>query len=181
MIESDELLTQPAPARAVPQARKPRAKEPLEALQYRVVRQFLGIEGTRLQSPLELHYFLVSGLPGEAAITLVDNLEQLRGDEAFSLALGMSTRTLHRLKTEIGKHHSAAKRLNVDQSSRVWNVAQVFTKARDVLGSQEEAERWMLTPALGLDSQRPLDLLATQTGADLVNTFLERIDNGVYA
>ena len=33
-----------------------------------------------------------------------------------------------------------------------------------MLGSQEEAERWLKRPAIGLNRQRPIDLLTTPAG-----------------
>jgi putative toxin-antitoxin system antitoxin component (TIGR02293 family) len=50
-----------------------------------------------------------------------------------------------------------------------------------VFGSQEEAEQWLERPAIGLDRQRPIDLLATPAGIDLVEDHLNRIRYGVYA
>jgi putative toxin-antitoxin system antitoxin component (TIGR02293 family) len=49
-----------------------------------------------------------------------------------------------------------------------------------VLGSQQEAEQWLERPAIGLDRRRPIDLLATPAGVELVETFLERLEYGVY-
>jgi putative toxin-antitoxin system antitoxin component (TIGR02293 family) len=59
--------------------------------------------------------------------------------------------------------------------------AEVLIKATAVFGSQEEAEQWLEQPAIGLDQQRPIDLLATPEGAKLVEDFLTRLEFGVYA
>ncbi len=56
----------------------------------------------------------------------------------------------------------------------------VFAKAISVLGSTEAAEHWAERRAMGLDQQRPIDLLATPAGTELVETFLERLRYGVY-
>ena len=39
----------------------------------------------------------------------------------------------------------------------------------------------MSRPAMGLDHQRPIDLLQTVQGAELVNDFLTRLEHGVYS
>lgn len=39
----------------------------------------------------------------------------------------------------------------------------------------------MIQPALGLDNRRPIDLLATTAGSEIVQEFLDRLDYGVYA
>jgi putative toxin-antitoxin system antitoxin component (TIGR02293 family) len=52
--------------------------------------------------------------------------------------------------------------------------------AAEVLGSIEEAEQFMERPAIGLDQNRPIDLLATPAGVEMVETYLQRIKYGVY-
>lgn len=71
--------------------------------------------------------------------------------------------------------------LSTEQGSRTWNFARILTKATSVLGSQAEAAKWMMQPAMGLDNGRPIELLATAAGTELVQEFLERIDYDVYA
>jgi putative toxin-antitoxin system antitoxin component (TIGR02293 family) len=57
----------------------------------------------------------------------------------------------------------------------------VLSKAEDVLGERQEAVKWMVTPALGLEGRAPLDLLTTEVGFELVNDLLTRMDYGVYS
>ena len=57
---------------------------------------------------------------------------------------------------------------------------EILTMATEVLGSREAAGRWLMEPATGLDQRRPLDLLSTSAGVDIVRTFLERLRYGVY-
>ena len=56
----------------------------------------------------------------------------------------------------------------------------VSAQALKVLGSSEEAEVWMQTPALALDNQRPADLLTTEEGIKQVSEHLTRLEYGVY-
>jgi putative toxin-antitoxin system antitoxin component (TIGR02293 family) len=64
--------------------------------------------------------------------------------------------------------------------SKTWMLAETVAKASEVFGGREAAERWMVKPAMGLDGMRPIDLLRTSQGAELVNEFLERLEYGVY-
>jgi putative toxin-antitoxin system antitoxin component (TIGR02293 family) len=48
------------------------------------------------------------------------------------------------------------------------------------LGSEEAARQWMSEPAMGLNRQVPAELMATAAGAELVDTFLEQLEYGVY-
>jgi putative toxin-antitoxin system antitoxin component (TIGR02293 family) len=63
------------------------------------------------------------------------------------------------------------------ENETVLDRAEILAKASATLGSQEDAKRWLQTPAIGLNRQRPIDLLATRAGAEIVENFLEY---GVY-
>ena len=86
----------------------------------------------------------------------------------------MSLRTLQR------RRESPEKPLGQEQSGRAWKFAEILAKATEVFGSQEEAEQWLDRPATGLDQRRPIDLLATPAGVEMVQDFLHRLEYGVY-
>lgn len=66
--------------------------------------------------------------------------------------------------------------------SALWRTAPPKAcKATLVLGSREAAVQWLTSPAMGLNQQRPVDLLATPMGTQLVEELLDRIEYGVYA
>jgi putative toxin-antitoxin system antitoxin component (TIGR02293 family) len=129
-----------------------------------------------LKTPLDVHEVLVRGLPSAALQRLVDNLVVIHSPASLEQAIGMSIRTIQRRKKR-----GAAKPLSREQSGRAWKFAEILAKATAVLGSQREAEQWLERPATGLDQRRPIDLLATPTGAKLVEDFLTRVEYGVYA
>jgi putative toxin-antitoxin system antitoxin component (TIGR02293 family) len=58
--------------------------------------------------------------------------------------------------------------------------AEILTRATSVFGSRTAAEAWLARPAVGLDQRRPVDLLTTPAGVELVESFLGRIEYGVY-
>lgn len=130
--------------------------------------------GTRPATQLEAHELLMAGLPGAALDHLIEKILVLQKPAALEQAIGMSLRTFQRRK------ESPSKPLNADQSGRTWKFAEILAKATSVLGSQEEAERWLERPCMALDRHRPIDLLATPAGVELVETFLERAKYGVY-
>ena len=86
----------------------------------------------------------------------------------------MSLRTFQRRKKE------ASAKLSQEQSGRAWKFAEILGTATEIFGSQEEAEQFLENPAIGLDQNRPIDLLATPAGVELVEAHLERIRFGVY-
>jgi putative toxin-antitoxin system antitoxin component (TIGR02293 family) len=126
------------------------------------------------KSPLDAHEMLLDGLPGEALDHLTRHLIVIEVDSSFEKAVGMSLRTLQR------RRGSPAKPLSLEQSARIWKFAEILAKATDVFGSREEAEQWLEKPAMGLDRQRPIDLLATPAGVQLVEDFLTQLEYGVY-
>lgn len=65
-------------------------------------------------------------------------------------------------------------------SSQKDRYAAALSKAASVLGSEEAAQQWMREPAMGLDRQVPAKLVGTVAGAELVNTFLDQLEHGVY-
>jgi putative toxin-antitoxin system antitoxin component (TIGR02293 family) len=128
-----------------------------------------------VKSPLDAHEMLLHGLPAKALTHLVENLVVLQRTPSLEKAVGMSLRTFQRRKD------TPARPLNQEQSGRTWKFAEILSKATSLLGSQEEAEQWLERPALGLDQRKPIDLLATPAGVEMVQNFLERIEYGVYA
>lgn len=58
--------------------------------------------------------------------------------------------------------------------------AEILAKATCVLGSQDEAEQWLERPAIGLNQERPVDLLTTPAGVKLVEDYLGRLEYDVY-
>ena len=56
-----------------------------------------------------------------------------------------------------------------------------LAQAAEVMGGHDAAERWMAAPAVGLDGARPIELMRTLQGAELVSDFLGRLEHGVYS
>ena len=128
----------------------------------------------RITSALDAHELLLDGLPGSALTHFVSPLLFIQTD-SLEKAFGMSLRTFQRRKD------APDKPLSQEQSGRTWKFAEILAKATDVFGSQEEAEQWLERPAIGLDQRRPIDLLATPAGIELVEQYLTRLAYGVYA
>jgi len=128
----------------------------------------------RITSTLDAHELLLDGLPGSALTHFVSHLLFIKTD-SLEKAFGMSLRTFQRRKDAPNKP------LSQEQSGRTWKFAEILAKATDVFGSQEEAELWLERPAIGLDQRRPIDLLATPAGIELVEQYLTRLAYGVYA
>ena len=129
--------------------------------------------GSSIESELDAHEMLRRGLPRGALTSLIEKLHVIPVFEV-SEVLGVSVRTLQRHKA------APVELLDVQQSGRAWKFAEILAKATRVLGSQDEAEQWLERPAIGLDQQRPVDLLTTPAGVKLVENYLGRLEYDVY-
>jgi putative toxin-antitoxin system antitoxin component (TIGR02293 family) len=127
----------------------------------------------KLNSPLDTHEMLLRGLPEKALSHLVASLTVIKW-ASLEKAVGMSLRTYQRRK------EAPDRPLSQEQSERTWKFAEILAKASAIIGSQEDAEHWMKSPAIGLNQQRPIDLLATRAGAEMVENFLKQLEYGVY-
>lgn len=142
------------------------------------IASFLGGRATfkrDFPSALAVHEVILAGFPGTALTMLVKQVDLLKRPEFLERAVGVSVRTLQRRKGE-----TLPRALSPEQSGRAWKFAEILAKATEIFGSQEEAERWLERPAIGLDGHRPIDLLSTLAGIALVEAHLERIEFGVY-
>lgn len=96
-------------------------------------------------------------------------------EKQFYSVLGITERTMQR------RAASATKTLDANASDRALRLVTVMHQATEVLGSQEAAERWLSSPAMGLDQRVPIDLLQSSEGTAMVKTLLSRMEYGVYA
>jgi putative toxin-antitoxin system antitoxin component (TIGR02293 family) len=121
----------------------------------------------------DVHAAIVGGMPYAALFYLTDNIITLSEADVAGV-VGISTRTLRRQK------ETPKKAMPTDLASKTWLFAEILTQATEVFGGKEEAERWMMQKAMGLDGARPIDLLSTVQGSELVKEFLGRLEHGVY-
>lgn len=124
--------------------------------------------------PLDAHDLLVEGLPAAALNHLMTRLTVLSTPISVEKALGMSLRTYQRHREQ------PARPLSPEQGGRAWKFAEILARTTALFGTQEDAERWLEGPAMGLDGRRPIDLLATPAGVEMVESHLTRLEYGVY-
>ena len=130
--------------------------------------------GRQLSGPLDAHDLLLAGLPSSALQHLMARLTVLHAKDSLGKAVGMSLRTYQR-------HQGAtARALSAEQSGRAWKFAEILSRATAIFGSQEDAEHWLERPAIGLEQRKPIDLLSTPAGVEMVEDHLTRLEYGVY-
>jgi putative toxin-antitoxin system antitoxin component (TIGR02293 family) len=128
-----------------------------------------------VSNTLDVHEMLLFGLPWEALNHLSEHLVIMGKGDSLETAIGISPRTFQRRLAE------PAKRLSLVQSGRTWKFVEILARATSIFGSQEDAENWLQRNAIGLDQRRPIDLLQTPAGVELLEEHLTRLEYGVYA
>ena len=127
-----------------------------------------------IDSQMDAHDLILRGIPSEALAHLLGSLDRLRLAPSMERAVGLSLRTFQRRK------EAGTKPLSQEQSGKTWKFAEVLASATEVLGSQDAAEEWLEASAMALDGKRPLELLATPAGTEMVEDLLGRMQYGVY-
>ena len=72
-------------------------------------------------------------------------------------------------------------RLHIDESERLLRIGMLYDRAVEVLGGQEVARQWFVTPLTALGCVSPLDYADTEPGAREVEDLLGRIEYGVFS
>jgi putative toxin-antitoxin system antitoxin component (TIGR02293 family) len=120
-------------------------------------------------SLLQLHAAVEGGLHVAVIEELLKNLRASR--EELLVALSMSLRTLsRRQKTGV---------LSPEESDRALRLARVAAHAEEVLGGRDAAVSWLHRGNRALGGRKPLELVRTDAGAELVIDVLGRLEHGV--
>jgi putative toxin-antitoxin system antitoxin component (TIGR02293 family) len=123
-----------------------------------------------LDSEMELLMRVEQGLS-------VDSVRALAGNGASQVEiydLVIPRRTLD--------HRTANRQpLTCEESDKLVRLARVVALAEAVFGDAGKAERWLRKPKVRLGDSSPMQRLATDMGARLVEEMLQQIDHGIAA
>lgn len=81
------------------------------------------------------------------------------------------------LSHRIAKHEP----LSREESDRAVRVARVTAHAESVFGDPEKAWRWLRKPKIRFDGKSPVEMLATEAGARLVDEMIYQLEYGMLA
>jgi putative toxin-antitoxin system antitoxin component (TIGR02293 family) len=95
-------------------------------------------------------------------------------EQQWSSFLNINIRTMQRYKSS--SHHV----YKPIQSERIFELAEVVTLGDEVFDSREHFILWLNTPSPALGDEKPIDLLDSSYGKDLVMAELQRIEYGVF-
>ena len=122
-------------------------------------------------SRLELHQVVLAGIPSAEVAQFLSAFKSIPKRDLLAV-LGLSEKALLRRK---------ASTLPPAVSGAALDMGDILRTAVNVLGSMEEAEHWLAQPAVAFRGQRPIELLATRQGTQLVRSQLMCMEHGVYA
>ncbi|CAN5462591.1 hypothetical protein BH10PSE16_BH10PSE16_03980 [soil metagenome] len=120
-------------------------------------------------NPVSRHTLVSQGVSTKMLYTLLDSFERTSKPEIFAV-VGFSSKTANRRKDTA---------MSLPVSDATLSLIEIKSLAESVLGSSAEAEEWLNKPALALDGYKPIALIATRAGAELVKDLLIRLDYGV--
>jgi putative toxin-antitoxin system antitoxin component (TIGR02293 family) len=133
----------------------------------RRVQKFLGVH--RLRSDQDLVRLVEDGLATDA----IEELRRwLTDEEIHSLIVPRRTLTHRRARKEA---------LSREESDRAVRLARLAALAEQVFGDAERAWRWLRASKRQFAGRTPLQFMATEAGARLVEELLHRIDEGMAA
>ena len=92
----------------------------------------------------------------------------------WSEFLNINLRTLQRYKND--KNH-VFKPL---QSERIFELAEVVSAGNAIFDSPEYFQLWLNSPSVALANEKPIDLLDSSYGKELVLAELNRIEHGIF-
>lgn len=143
-------------------------------MQYAQVADILGgkqVLGRNLRTRMDFVELGVAGITKDAASHLARYLSlSIAG---FARLLPVTPRTLQR--------YSPKKLLSPAVSEQVLQVAEVVALGTEVFGDRDNFLAWLSMPSAPLGDRKPIDLLSSRFGAELVTDELGRIAHGIPA
>lgn len=141
-------------------------------MECRTIEQLLGgreVIGQSIRTEMDLHDLAINGLSKRVLIRLASNLDM--SIRAVSALLNITERTIQRKKENDS--------LDLATSEQILQVAEVFSRGIEVFGSEENLKEWMNSANMAMGNKKPLELLKSRYGAQMVLDVIGRIENGI--
>ena len=136
--------------------------------------QLLGGEaviGQSIQSEMDLYELGRLGIPKKSLVALAGKINMPLS--AISRLLHVTERTLQRKED--------GDRLNGAISEHIIQIAEVYSRGSEVFDSTEAFQTWISTRNRVLGNKKPIELLSSRYGAQMVLDELGRIEYGVFS
>jgi putative toxin-antitoxin system antitoxin component (TIGR02293 family) len=127
--------------------------------------------GSSIRSEMDYYTISRKGIKKRALINLAANLDiSLR---AIAALLNVTERTLQR--------KGDSDLLDGTTTEQVLQIAEVFSRGNEVFGSGADFREWIGSENKALGDKRPMELLSSRFGAQMVLDVLGRIEYGVFS
>jgi len=129
------------------------------------------------------HYEALFKSPGAKLTAIKKGLEPQAITDLLELtgATQLAVATILDLtEPTLRKHIKAGKELNTGLSEHILQLFELFDKGMDTFGSLQEFKNWLPQHNIGINA-KPMELLDTITGINIILNQLLRIDYGVLA
>jgi len=130
-----------------------------------------GVIGHKIRTEMDLYEISRIGLPKQALLHLVTNLNF--SVRSMTQLLNITERTIQR--------KGDSDLLDISTTEQILQVAEVFSRGSEVFGSPENFQTWMNTENIALGGKRPIELLPSRYGAQMVLDVIGRIEYGVFS
>lgn len=159
----ENILSEPHASYASP--------EPASARSAMLMMGIEGKKGMSVSNDSDLITVIRSGIPRIA----MDHLMEIADISLteMSAIIHTSDRTLRR--------YTPAQKLSQEQSERMVELARLYSRGEQVLGSLAEFREWMNTKLMAFGNSRPKEYLDTSLGINMIMDELGRIEHGIFA
>lgn len=90
-------------------------------------------------------------------------------------------RLIHIPPRTYARRVASKSRLKVSEGERAIRLMRLFSRAKQVFGSDENTRRWFNARILALGRKTPLEFAQTEPGAREVENIIGRIEDGVFS
>ncbi|MBW6458056.1 MAG: DUF2384 domain-containing protein [FCB group bacterium] len=124
------------------------------------------------ENKVRLNRLIMSGLPYSLFDVLRDKTPFTKDEWAGFLDISIKT---------LDRYKQSDKKFKVSQSEKIVGMMEVLERGVDVFGNMEMFKHWLYSTVPAFGDTRPIDLLITSYGRELVLDELTRIEHGIFA
>lgn len=135
----------------------------------------MGMTGVKIFSSVQNDNDFITVIRGGVPKKALDNLMDVTGITTGEISgiIRTSDRTLRR--------YSSQQKLNPEQSERIIELAGLYSRGEEVLGSLDSCKHWMDSIITALGNKKPKEFLDTSLGIKMLMNELGRIEQGIFA
>ncbi len=139
---------------------------------HRVSEPLMAEYRTLFVNKVKLNQLITSGLSYSLFETMQDNTPFSKDE--WARFLDVSVKTLDRYRQD-------NKSFKAFQSEKIIGMIEVIERGVDVFGDMDMFKRWLYASIPALSDSKPIELLSSSYGKELVLDELTRIEHGIFA